>query len=157
MSRKPQPPGDPSESLDRDVLPSVEHMNAKNTGIPFNAWLGAKVIDASAAGVRLHVPWRTEFAGAPGMTHGGILAAIVDLAAYSALKAAGGDGGPTIDMRVDYHRSTVNGPFYAESKVVRAGSTISTAEVVIRDAEERLIASGRCVFLSRSRRLAPSP
>jgi len=154
MSVKPQPPGGSAEPV--DVQPTAEHLNAMHTGIPFNAWLGAKIIDASAAGVRLYVPWRTEFGGAPGMTHGGILAAIVDLAAYSALRAVGGDGGPTIDMRIDYHRSSVNGPFYADSRVVRAGSTISTAEVVIRDAEERLIASGRCVFLSRSRRFATS-
>jgi uncharacterized protein (TIGR00369 family) len=156
MSRKPQSPNSPADSSDKGVLPTAAHMNAKNTGIPFNAWLGAKVIDATAAGVRLYIPWRTEFGGAPGMTHGGILAAIVDLAAYCALSAASGDGGPTIDMRIDYHRSTVNGPFYADSKVVRAGSTISTAEVIIRDAQERLIASGRCVFLSRSRLLASS-
>jgi uncharacterized protein (TIGR00369 family) len=89
------------------------------------------------------------------MTHGGILAGIIDLSAYMALMAVNGGGGPTIDMRVDYHRSMVNGTLYAESRILRVGSTISTVEVDVRDAQRRLIASGRCVFLSRSRRHEP--
>jgi len=36
-------------------------------------------------------------------------------------------------------------------KLLRAGATISTVDVRITDAEERLIASGRGVFLSQSR------
>jgi uncharacterized protein (TIGR00369 family) len=139
---------------------TVEFMNAHNAAIPFNAWLGAEVLSANDAGVLLRVPWRVEFGGAPGMTHGGILASIIDLSAYMALMGAKGGSGPTIDMRVDYHRSSVNGALYAQSTVLRVGSTISSVDVVLRDAERRLIASGRCVFLSRGRKHAldaPSP
>jgi uncharacterized protein (TIGR00369 family) len=131
---------------------TLEDMNAHNARVPFNAWLGAEVMSASDDGVRLRIPWRVEFGGSPGMTHGGILAAIVDLSAYMALMAERGSGGPTIDMRIDYHRSTVNATLYSIAKVLRVGSTISTVEVVMRDAEERLIASGRCVFLSQGRK-----
>jgi uncharacterized protein (TIGR00369 family) len=134
---------------------SAAVMNAHNEAIPFNSWLGAEVISADDSGVRLRVPWRVEFGGAPGMTHGGILAGIIDLSAYLALMAVKGGGGPTIDMRVDYHRSMVNGTLYAQSKILRVGSTISTVEVDVQDAQRRLIASGRCVFLSRSRRREP--
>jgi uncharacterized protein (TIGR00369 family) len=134
---------------------SVARMNMHNAAVPFNRWLGAEVLSADGGGVRMRIPWRAEFGGAPGMTHGGVLAGIVDLGAYMALMAESGSGGPTIDMRVDYHRSTVNGTLYAASKVIRVGSTISTVEVTIRDAEKRLIASGRCVFLSRPRGQSP--
>ncbi len=134
---------------------TVEVMNTHNAAVPFNAWLGAEVISADDEGVRLRVPWRVEFGGSPGMTHGGILASIIDLSAYMALMAAKGGSGPTIDMRVDYHRSIVNGALFSLAKLLRVGSTISTVEVIVHDAERRLIASGRCVCLSQGRKRPP--
>lgn len=141
--------------MTKEQRATVEVMNTHNAAVPFNAWLGAEVISADDEGVRLRVPWRVEFGGSPGMTHGGILASIVDLSAYMALMAAKGGSGPTIDMRVDYHRSVVNGVLFSLAKLLRVGSTISTVDVVVHDAEQRLIASGRCVFLSQGRKRAP--
>ena len=127
-------------------------MNEYNRAIPFNAWLGGEVVYANGDGVKVRFPWRVEFSGAPGMTHGGVLAGVIDMTAYTVLMATQGGAGPTIDMRVDFHRSTVNGTFYALGKLLRAGATISTVEVLIQDSSERLIASGRCVFLSHPRK-----
>jgi uncharacterized protein (TIGR00369 family) len=136
----------------RDRRPAtVAQMNALNASTAYTAWLGAEVLSAEADEVRVRIPWRVEFAGAPGMTHGGVLAGVIDLTAYMVLMAVQGGAGPTIDMRVDFHRSTVNQTFFAVGKLLRAGATISTVDVRITDAEERLIASGRGVFLSQSR------
>jgi uncharacterized protein (TIGR00369 family) len=134
---------------------TVEAMNTHNAAVPFNAWLGAEVISVDDEGVRVRFPWRVEFGGAPGMTHGGILASIIDLSAYMAMMAAKGGSGPTIDMRVDYHRSMVNGVLFSRAKLLRVGSTISTVDVIVHDAKQRLIASGRCVFLSHGRKRPP--
>lgn len=137
------------------MIPSIdntlERLNAHNAKIPFNAWLGIEVLAAGADGVELRVPWRCEFGGAPGMTHGGILASLVDTAAFLMLLAAKGTGGPTVDLQIDFHRSTANGALYVRSSLLRAGASISTIEVRINDQEQRLIATGRCVFLTRSR------
>lgn len=141
--------------MTKEQRATVEAMSSHNAAVPFNAWLGAEVISADDEGVRLRVPWRVEFGGAPGMTHGGILASIIDLSAYMALMAVKGGSGPTIDMRVDYHRSVVNGALFSLAKLLRIGSTISTVDVIVHDAEQRLIASGRCVFLSRGRKHPP--
>ncbi len=136
----------------------VHRLNAHNAGIPFNAWLRIEVLNASAQGVEMRVPWRQEFGGAPGMTHGGVLASLLDTAAFLALLAANGGGGPTIDLQIDYLRSTANGTLTVRSSVLRAGASISTVEVRISDPEQRLLASGRCVFLTRERtgRTAPT-
>ena len=141
--------------MTKEQRATVEAMNTHNAAIPFNAWLGAEVISVDDEGVRVRFPWRVEFGGAPGMTHGGILAGIVDLSAYMALMAAKGGSGPTIDMRVDYHRSMVNGALFSQAKLLRVGSTISTVDVIVHDGEQRLIASGRCVFLSQGRKRPP--
>lgn len=135
-----------------DRRATVAEMNAYNASVPFNVWLGAEVISASSEEVTLRIPWRTEFTAAPGITHGGVLAGAIETAAFMALMSSYDDAGPTIDMRVDYHRSTVNGTLHAQARLLRAGATIATVEVFIRDSAERLIASGRCVFLSRSRK-----
>ena len=54
-------------------------------------------------------------------THGGILAALIDLAADFAMIKQTGRGVPTIDMRVDYHRAAMPGDLIARGKVVRFG------------------------------------
>jgi uncharacterized protein (TIGR00369 family) len=131
---------------------TLQRLHTHSASIPFNRWLGLEVLSALEDRVELRVPWRAEFMGAPGMTHGGILASIIDAAAFLVLLAARGSGGPTIDMRIDYHRSTANTTFYVRSSLLRAGATISTVEVGIYDGEQRLIASGRSVMISEPRR-----
>ena len=81
-------------------------------------------------------------------THGGILAALIDLAADWALVRQTGRGVPTIDMRIDYHRAAMPGDLIMRGKVVRAGSQFSTAEAEIFDLDGKLIASGRGTYLT---------
>lgn len=131
-------------------------LNAHNARIPFNAWLGIEVLAVTAETVELRVPWRLEFGGAPGMTHGGILASLIDTAGFLVLLAANASGGPTIDLRIDFHRSSANTDFHVRSRLLSAGATISTVEVEICDNGSRLLASGRCVFLTQSRKQVPS-
>jgi len=146
------PDSDPhSLSPARDRL-TVAAMNTYNASVPYNAWLGAEVLSADELGVKVRIPWRVEFASAPGMTHGGVLAGIIDMTACMVLMTARGGVGPTVDLRVDFHRSTVNGTLYAIGRLLRSGATISTVEVHVQDSAERLIASGRCVYLSQSRK-----
>jgi uncharacterized protein (TIGR00369 family) len=85
------------------------------------------------------------------MIHGGILASLIDAAAFLVLLAAKGTVGPTVDWQIDFHRSTANEPLYVRSTLVRAGATISTVAIRICDREGHLNATGRCVFLSQSR------
>lgn len=131
---------------------TVDVLNAHIASIPFNAWLGAEVIARTGRSVELRVPWRLEFGGAPGMTHGGILASLVDTAGFLVLLAAHGTGGPTVDIRIDFHRSTTNSELLVRGRLIGTGATISTVEVEICDSQSRLVASGRCVFLTQSRR-----
>lgn len=79
-------------------------------------------------------------------THGGILAALIDLAADHALFSRLGHAVPTIDMRVDYHRAAMPGDLLAKGRVVKFGSRFSVCEAQIFDAEGRLVASGRGTY-----------
>ena len=104
---------------------------------PFNHWLGFKFVSADETGIELTATWREEWVVNPERryTHGGILAAIVDVA-------------PTIDMRVDYHKAAMPGDLTAKAKILRLGGQFSSAEALVYDKDGALVASGRGTYFT---------
>src|ERR1700722_17051992 len=129
-------------------VPSVEDVQKLISRGPFHQWLGLKVIAVGSGTIELTATWREEWVVNPdrGYTHGGVLAALVDLAADWAMVKKTGRGVPTIDLRVDYHAAAMPGDLTARGKVVRFGGQFSTAEAHIYDAKGKLIASGRGTY-----------
>jgi uncharacterized protein (TIGR00369 family) len=117
---------------------------------PYHQWLGLKVTAVTEDGVELTAAWREEWVVHPERryTHGGILAALVDLAADWAMVAKTGRGVPTVDLRVDYHAAAMPGDLVAKGKVVRFGSQVSTAEAQVFDTSGKLLASGRGTYFT---------
>jgi uncharacterized protein (TIGR00369 family) len=111
-------------------------------------WVGAYVTRVEEEWVEAECPWKPEFEGAPNTAQGGILATLVDMAAEYAIAAKFGRPVPTINLRIDYHRPARPGMLYARGRVIRAGSTIITAEARVLDSERALCASGRGSFFS---------
>ena len=117
---------------------------------PFNQWLNFTILTIDAEGIELKAAWREEWVVNPDRryTHGGILAAIVDVAADYAIAAQLGRPVPTIDLRVDYHKAAMPGDLTAKAKIVRSGSQYSTAEAYVYDREGALVASGRGTYFT---------
>lgn len=117
---------------------------------PYHQWLGLKVIALSEDGIELKASWREEWVvnRERRYTHGGVLAALVDLAADWAMVRRAGRGVPTLDLRVDYHRAAMPGDLTARGTVIRFGRQISTAEARILDQDGKLVASGRGTYLT---------
>jgi uncharacterized protein (TIGR00369 family) len=132
------------------ALPDVAQINAFIRKSAFNRWLGIEAVHADASEARLRIPWRPELGGAPEMTHGGIFAVIVDVAAFAAIYASSGNLGPTIDMRVDFHANAPAGELLAVARTLKSGKHILTGEVSIYDERKRLLASGRGVYFNKS-------
>jgi uncharacterized protein (TIGR00369 family) len=130
-----------------------EALDAMVRDAPFHRWLGVTLKSLTADSVEILLPWREEFVSDPVVryTHGGILAALIDLAGDYAVAAKLGRGVPTVDMRVDYHRAAQPGPLVARATVLKLGGTLATAEARVFDEQERLVASGRGVYLTLSR------
>ena len=133
---------------------TLERVQALVTRAPYHQWLGLKVIALHDDGVELKATWREEWVVNPDRryTHGGVLAALVDLAADWAMVTRTGRGVPTIDLRVDYHAAAMPGDLTAKGKVIRFGGQFSTAEAHVFDAAGKLLASGRGTYLT-----APPP
>ena len=129
---------------------TLEQVQALVTRAPFHQWLGLTVIAIGDDSIEIRAKWREEWVVnvERRYTHGGILAALIDLAADFALIKQTGRGVPTIDMRVDYHRVAMPGDLIMRGKVVRAGSQVATAEARIFDLDGKLIASGRGTYLT---------
>ncbi len=114
---------------------------------PYHQWLGLEVVEVGDGSIELSAKWRPDWVVnvEGGYTHGGILAALVDLTADWALVSKTGKGVPTIDLRVDYHRAA-KGDLRASGKVIKFGRQFSVAEASVFDSEGNLVASGRGVY-----------
>lgn len=129
-------------------IPTPAEVEAKLRRGPYHQWLGITVQEVGEGTITLTAAWREEWVVNPegGYTHGGILAALVDLTADWALVSTTGRGVPTIDLRVDYHRPAGKGDLTAKGRVKRIGGQFSVAEADVFDAGGKLVASGRGVY-----------
>ena len=136
----------------------IERLQQLITRGPFNQWLNFTILGVGDDGIELKAAWREEWVVNPERryTHGGILAAIVDVAADYAIAARLGRPVPTIDIRVDYHKAAMPGDITAKARVVRMGSQCSTAEAYLYDKEGALIASGRGTYFTAEPKLKPA-
>ena len=133
---------------------TIESLEQRLAVGPFNRWLGFKVLKIEQDSLELKATWREEWIVNPERryTHGGILAAIIDVAADYAIAVAIGRPVPTVDIRVDYHKAAMPGDLIAKAKIVRSGGQYSTAEAYVYDQEGALVASGRGTYYT-----APPP
>ena len=133
-----------------DNVVTQEALQERLIANKFNAWMGLKILQLGEDTIEIGMTWREEMISNPTarVTHGGILGALVDVAADFMIAAKTGAPVPTVDMRVDYHRAAGPGDLRAVGRVIRLGSTFSTAAAEVFDADGRLIASGRGVYFT---------
>lgn len=131
-----------------DVQLTAQEVEEKLRRGPFHEWLGLKVLSVGDGCIEIEATWREEWVVNPDRkyTHGGILAALVDLVADWALVSKTGRGVPTIDLRVDYHRAALPGNLIAKGKIIKFGNQFSVSEAQIFDKDGALCASGRGVY-----------
>jgi len=129
---------------------TLEQVQALVARAPFHQWLGIEVLAVGDDSIELKATWRQEWVvnKERGYTHGGVLAALIDLAADWAMVRQTGRGVPTIDLRVDYHRPAMPGDLVVHGKVIRGGAQFATAEAQVFDRDHKLIASGRGTYFT---------
>ncbi|HMO96514.1 MAG TPA: PaaI family thioesterase, partial [Tepidiformaceae bacterium] len=92
--------------------------------------------------------------GVGGSVHGGVLAAMVDIAMLQALIASlEPDDIPngTADLNITYLRPALGQRIVAEATILRKGRSLAVSEVSISDSEGRLCAKGRTIYALRQR------
>ncbi len=127
---------------------TAEELQVRLVANHFNEWMGLKIVVLDEEKIEIMMSWREEMISNPKarVTHGGILGALVDVAADFMIAAKLGAPAPTVDMRVDYHRAAAPGDLKAVGRIIRVGGTFSTAEAEVFDDDEKMVASGRGLY-----------
>ena len=117
---------------------------------PYHRWLGLKVLSLADDAIEMRATWREEWIVNPERrtTHGGVLAALVDIGGDFALVRRIGRGVPTIDLHVDYHRPAFPGDLIVRGRVIKFGRQFSVCEAQVFDADDKLLASGRGAYVT---------
>lgn len=116
---------------------------------PFHAWLGVHATETGPGRAVLRIPPNPDFVGNPLVpaVHGGIIAALIDLAGGAALFVELQFPTPTIDMRVDYLKPAFAGKaLLADARVKQLGKTVAFVDIDVSDEDGRLVATGRCAY-----------
>ena len=121
---------------------------------PLNKALGVRLEERSPGFARISVePSAVTRGGVGGGLHGGVLAALVDIATLAALVTEHREGqepAGTADLNISYLRPAVGGRIAAEATVVKHGSQLAMIEVSMLDEQERLCAKGRALYAFRT-------
>ncbi len=130
-------------------MPTVESLNEFMLRAPLHQWLGVRITayDDKNGEVRITLPARPELRHSADRdnVHGGMVAALVDLAAHAALNAVTGIGMPTIDLRTDYLRPALP-PLEAVATPRRVGRNLGVVDIEVLDRDGKLAALGRVVY-----------
>jgi uncharacterized protein (TIGR00369 family) len=115
---------------------------------PFHRLLRLEMVRADHGEVEMRLPWRDELGRADDSDwyHGGVISAFIDIAGDYAIASRLGRGVPTIDLRVDYLRPARRGDLRALARAVKVGRTVGVADVELRDANDAVVAIGRCLY-----------
>lgn len=116
----------------------------------YHRLIGLQLAEADAEkGVAvLKLPYRPDLAifAEAGGWHGGVMAALIDVAGSVACGLSLGRPTPTVNFRVDFLRSPVRVDLTAMGRVVRSGKSIAVADVEIADETGEIYAVGRGTF-----------
>jgi uncharacterized protein (TIGR00369 family) len=98
---------------------------------------------------RSEVTWTPpdDWGNPVGNVHGGYIALLVDDTAGMALLSVIGTGAPTVTLQVDYlHGMPLGREYTARGEVVRVGKATAIVDVHVYDADEVMVARGKCYF-----------
>lgn len=120
---------------------------------PLHQWLKPQLIsiDQPSGEITMRLPLRADFRRDPDRPgiHGGIVAALADIAGHAAVAAKLRHGVPTIDIRVDFLRMAAGEFLLASAILVKLGRTIAVVDIRIADDGARLVAVGRGAYSTR--------
>jgi len=105
------------------------------TQIPFNAFVGLRVLELGRGHATLLLPFRPELVGDPfrPALHGGTISMLADTAGGAAVFSGVGPGDriSTIDLRMDYLRPAALVDTRAEARLVRLGGRVGVARIQV--------------------------
>lgn len=135
---------------DSDRTLTLERLQEVLDEPPYQKFLGVRAVsfDREAGRVEIRLPFKDELcrSSTRAEIHGGVTAALIDIAGDYALAILLGGGVPTVDLRVDFLRMAVATDLTAIAAVVKKGRTLGVVNVEVTDGQGRLVAIGRGTY-----------
>lgn len=126
---------------DKDVKTYIEEWIYKNN--PLYKYIGLKVVDVKKGYFKAMFPYKKELCRIGGAIHGGIIMTVIDHAAsMAALTVNDGKDQATIELKVNFLRPLIKGPFIIEGNVTKKGKQLIIAEGRVYDGNNELCAIG---------------
>jgi uncharacterized protein (TIGR00369 family) len=125
---------------------------------PFHDLLQLQAVSANDGETVIRLPHRSAL----GLSrtnenfHGGVLAALVDITAHSAIAILSGAVAPTVDLRIDYLKPANGSYMEATARVLRAGRTLARVDVTVRNPQGETVVCGRGTFATPGAGKSPS-
>ena len=117
--------------------------------IPFNALLGVKLSRVHRDGITIECIIRRELTNRAGVVHGGVTAAMADIAVGMAINRHFGGKRKitTIEMKINYFRPVSEGRIFARSHLLRLGSTLGVGSVDLTDTKRNLVGTAIVTYM----------
>jgi uncharacterized protein (TIGR00369 family) len=119
---------------------------------PFHQWLLPELVavDEVENSVTVRLRNRPELGNSTERTdlHGGVVAALIDIAGHAVVAAKVRHSVPTIDMRVDYLRPASGKELTAFASIIKLGRTISLVDIRLTDDQNKIVAVGRASYVT---------
>lgn len=130
-----------------------ENMSRNN----FRNFMQIKVDDIEAGYALVSMPITETLLQAAGNVHGGVFSVLLDSAIGTAVRSVTDitkEYAVTAEMNLNYLRGARDGTLYAEAKVISQGKLLIVGMCDIRDADGKLLATGRATFVRREKHAA---
>ena len=131
---------------------ALDRLRAELAHPPFHSILAPEALEADpeTGTVVIRLPYQPVFgrAGNSPQVHGGVIAALIDLAGHAAVAVQIGRMAPTIDLRIDYLRPAPAVDLLAIARTLKVGRAVARVDIEIRDTDGKVTAVGRGTFSS---------
>lgn len=135
--------------MDNQLKQIEDELMSRNN---FRTFLAIKVEDIESGYALLSMPITDTMLQSFGMLHGGIFSVLIDSVIGTAVRSVldvTKQFAVTAEMNLNFLRGAKDGVIYAEGKVINHGSLLIVGTGDIRDADGRLLATGRATFVIR--------
>lgn len=126
---------------------TADELQALLDSSEFHKFLRMRIVEADRAAGRLSVrlPYDEKYARLrdPGDLHGGVVAAVLDVAGTFVSILVAGRPTPTVNMRTDYMRPAIRRDVTARARVLRSGRSVAVVDVELVDDEGTVYAVAR--------------
>ncbi len=131
-------------------LQYIERMNQIANSCPYFSLLSMKIIDVGIGYSQLEINLEKKHLQPFGFVHGGVIASIIDAAAFWALfydVEDDGAGVTTVDLKLNYLAPAVSGRLIANGRRIKQGRTLGYAAAEVRNNDDELLAHGTSTIM----------